>query len=53
MIIKSALNGGLAEVDEEFATQLIAGGEWVAVDAEPKAERKPRTRKAPPAVPGE
>jgi len=48
MIIKSALNGGLAEVDDEFGKELLEGGQWLPVDAEPKAVRKPRTRK--PAV---
>ncbi len=44
-IIRSALNGGLAEVDEELAKQLIEAGSWVAADEEPKPARKPRTRK--------
>ncbi|WKW87232.1 hypothetical protein SEA_CHARGERPOWER_17 [Mycobacterium phage Chargerpower] len=54
MFIRSALNGGLCEVDEEFAAQLIASGQWVAdgdytpapVDAPaaPKQRRARRTK---------
>ncbi|AFI24926.1 hypothetical protein [Mycobacterium phage SWU1] len=38
MRIQSTLNGGFAEVSEEFAKQLIATGGW-------KVPRKPRNTK--------
>lgn len=44
--------GGQAEVDDEFAAELIASGQWSAVGAaEPKAPRKPRV--APKVAPAE
>lgn len=45
--------GGQAEVDEEFAKELIESGQWVEVGAEPKVAPKPRTRKVVPAAPEE
>jgi hypothetical protein len=52
MFIRSALNGGLAEVDDEFGKELIAAGSWIADGEEPKVARKPRARK-PAAEPAE
>ena len=46
MIVKCVLNGGLAEVDDESAVELIATGGWVAADVEVKAERKARAPRA-------
>lgn len=46
MKIRSALNGGLAEVDDEYGKELIASGQWVADGDAVKPARKPRTRKA-------
>ncbi|AKF14183.1 head-to-tail connector protein [Mycobacterium phage Luchador] len=44
MFIRSALNGGLCEVDEEFAEKLIASGQWVADGDTPAAEEAPKKR---------
>lgn len=49
MIVKNALNGGLAEVDAELGKKLIATGGWVEASAAPKAARKPRAVKEAPA----
>ncbi|UJD21113.1 hypothetical protein SEA_SORORFAGO_16 [Mycobacterium phage SororFago] len=51
-LIRSAINGGLCEVDDEFAEKLIASGQWVAdgdftpapVDTPAEAPKK-RTRR--------
>lgn len=52
MLIKHATNGGVAEVDDELGTKLIASptGEWVAVDAPAKKApaKKAPTKKAQP-----
>ena len=45
MQIRSTLNGGLAEVDDEFAAQLIEAGGWEAAD---KPVRKRRSHKPAP-----
>ena len=46
MKIRSKVNGGVAEVSDEFGAKLIKAGDWTAADA-PVAARKPRTKKAP------
>ncbi|ASR86126.1 head-to-tail connector protein [Mycobacterium phage BobSwaget] len=52
MKIRSTINGGLAEVDDDFAVELIAAGAWEAVDA-PKPARKPRSPRTPKPAPAE
>lgn len=47
MIVRQILNGGVAEVDDEFGAELIAGGGWV-VHGEAAPARKPRARKTAP-----
>ena len=42
MIVKCVLNGGLAEIDDEAAAELIATGGWVAASDEVKPVRKAR-----------
>ncbi|AAC18458.1 hypothetical protein SEA_LAKES_20 [Mycobacterium phage Lakes] len=42
MRIQSTVNGGFAEVSDEYAQRLIAAGGW-------KRPRKPRTTKPKPA----
>jgi len=42
--IRNTLNGGIAEVDEELAAELIAAGSWEAAD---KPVRQRRTKTAP------
>lgn len=41
MYIRSALNGGLCEVDEEFGSSLIASGQWIPADEAPVAPPAP------------
>ncbi|ASW31364.1 head-to-tail connector protein [Mycobacterium phage Lokk] len=52
MKIRSTINGGLAEVDDDYAAELIAGGNWEAADA-PKPARKPRSPRTPKPAPEE
>lgn len=44
MQIRSTLNGGIAEVDDDFAAELINAGGWEAAD---KPVRKRRSKSAP------
>ncbi len=46
MQIRSASNGGVAEVSDEFAAELIKSGQWVPADAPVKAVRRARRTKA-------
>lgn len=50
MIVKSALNGGLAEVDDELGARLVESGQWLAHGEVVKPARKPRTVKPKPAA---
>lgn len=43
MQIRSTLNGGTAEVDDEFSAALIESGQWVPADAPIKKRRTRRT----------
>ncbi|QCG76872.1 hypothetical protein SEA_XIANYUE_17 [Mycobacterium phage XianYue] len=47
MRIRSTINGGFADVDPDYAEQLIASGLFEAV-AEPKPARKAPAKKAAP-----
>ncbi|QFG10388.1 head-tail connector protein [Mycobacterium phage Anthony] len=49
MLIKSTLNGGLAEVDPEYAERLIADGSWESAEkpARKKPGPKPKSKPAP------
>ena len=51
-LLRSTLNGGVAEVGDEFAPALIESGHWVHADEPVKKARAPRA-KAAPADPGE
>lgn len=44
MIIRSLLNGGVAEVDDETGKALVESGHWTADDAAPT--RKARATRA-------
>lgn len=44
MKIRSAANGGTAEVTDDLAERLIATGSWEAADAPVKPKRTRRTR---------
>lgn len=47
-LLKSVLNGGVAEVGDEFAPALIESGHWVSADEAPvKKTRAPRAKVAP------
>lgn len=53
-LLRSTLNGGVAEIGDEFAPALIESGNWVdADDAAAPVKRAPRTRKVAPAAPEE
>jgi hypothetical protein len=45
--IRSLLNGGVAEVDDETAVKMIESGHWVKADSVPAKARATRARKAP------
>jgi len=45
MIVEYLLNGGVAEVDDEFGAELLANGAWVEQGTE-KPARKTRTPRA-------
>ncbi len=45
--IKSLLNGGVAEVDDETAARLVESGHWVKADSVTSKTRATRARKAP------
>lgn len=45
-IVKSVLNGGVAEVDEATAKVLVESGHWLAEGDAPAAPRKRAPRKA-------
>jgi hypothetical protein len=47
-ILRSALNGGVAEVDDETAVKLIESGHWVKASSAPTKPRATRARKAAP-----
>lgn len=49
MNIRSLLNGGVAEVDDETAKAMIASGHWSADEAAPvvRKARAPRAKVAP------
>lgn len=42
VVLRHAVNGGIAEVPEHEAEVLIASSQWVPVDAPTKPTRKPR-----------
>lgn len=46
--IRSLLNGGVAEVDDETAARLIESGHWVQAGSAPAKSRATRARKAAP-----
>jgi hypothetical protein len=46
MIVKCVLNGGLAEIDDDAAAELIATGGWVAADDVAPVVRKARAPRA-------
>lgn len=46
MQIRSTINGGLAEVDDELAERLTAGQDWELVTAKP-ARKKPGPKPKP------
>lgn len=50
MKIRSVLNGGVAEVDDEFGKQLIEAGSWEADEAKAAPVRKPRAPRKPAPV---
>lgn len=45
MKLRHRINGGLAEVGDDYGMELIAGGSWESADA-PAAPKAPRHRKA-------
>lgn len=49
MLIRSTLNGGLADVEPADAATLISGGGWEAVEGNPKPPRRARAAKSVPA----
>lgn len=46
-VVRSLLNGGVAEVDDETAKTLVESGHWVAGDAPAPKKRTARTKVAP------
>lgn len=53
MFIRSALNNGLAEVDDDLGKQLVESGQWVVDGGDvPRKARTPRA-KVVPAEPAE
>lgn len=47
MQIRSILNGGLAEVSDEFAAELIAAGGWEAAEKPERKRQAPKPKPAP------
>jgi hypothetical protein len=52
MFVQYVLNGGVAEVDDDFGAELIASGAWV-VNGEAVKSRKPRAARAEKPAPAE
>jgi hypothetical protein len=53
MFVQYVLNGGVAEVDDEFGAELVASGSWVVNGEAVKPARKPRAARAETPAPVE